>query len=254
MHHISKVYSLFLIMGLMQAQSVYPPPTELITIPTAGTLVRGSFAMDMRVQKNGGFTTGLKVGISDRFQFGMSFGASNLIGDDSLQWYPHPEVNIKYRLIDETMAIPGISIGLNTQGYGSYNSELERYETKAYGVYASASKNWVTPLGNMGLHAGINQNFLEVNDLDEDQSLFMGVDIEFNPELSIMAEYNAAFNENDNEAEDIAINNGGYLNAAIRWTFVERLHIEMDFNNLLFDEDKVDYFNRELKIIYIEYF
>jgi len=254
MHHISKVYSLFFLMGLMQAQSIYPPPTELITIPTAGTLVRGSFAMDMRIQKDGGFTTGLKVGISDRFQFGMSFGASNLIGDDSLQWYPHPEVNIKYRLIDETLAIPGISIGLNTQGYGSYNSLLERYERKAYGVYASASKNWVTPLGNMGLHAGINQNFLEVNDLDEDQSLFMGVDIEFNPELSIMAEYNAAFNENDNEAEDIAINNGGYLNAAIRWTFVERLHIEMDFNNLLFDEDKVDYFNRELKIIYIEYF
>jgi outer membrane receptor protein involved in Fe transport len=56
------------------------------------------------------------------------------------------------------------------------------------------------------------------------------------------------------EAEDIAINRDGYLNAAVRWTFVERLHIEMDFNNLLFDEDKVDYFNRELKIIYIEYF
>ena len=27
-----------------------------------------------------------------------------------------------------------------------------------------------------------------------------------------------------------------------------------DFNNLLFDNDKVDYFNRELKITYIEYF
>jgi hypothetical protein len=67
-------------------------------------------------------------------------------------------------------------------------------------------------------------------------------------------EYNAALNENDMEAEDIAINRDGYLNAAVRWTFVERLHIEMDFNNLLFDEDKVDYFNRELKIIYIEYF
>jgi len=82
----------------------------------------------------------------------------------------------------------------------------------------------------------------------------MGIDIEINPELSFLVEYNAALNENDNEAKDIALNNGGYLNAAIRWTFVERLHIEMDFNNLLFNKDKVDYFNRELKIIYIEYF
>jgi hypothetical protein len=55
-------------------------------------------------------------------------------------------------------------------------------------------------------------------------------------------------------AQNVAINKGGYLNTAIRWTFVERLHIELDFNNLLFDESKVDYFNRELKITYIEYF
>ncbi len=254
MQHIPKVSLLIVLSSLLLAQSAYPPPTNLVTMPTAGTLVRGSFSMDMRVQKNGGFSAGLKVGITDRFQFGMSFGASNLIGDDSLKWYPHPEVNIKYRLIDETTSMPGIALGLNSQGFGAYDDILERYEVKAYGVYASASKNWATPLGNMGLHAGVNQNFLEINDQDEDQSLFMGFDIEFNPELSVLVEYNAALNENDMEAEDIAINRDGYLNAAVRWTFVERLHIEMDFNNLLFDEDKVDYFNRELKIIYIEYF
>jgi hypothetical protein len=150
--------------------------------------------------------------------------------------------------------MPGIAIGLNSQGYGAYNEILERYEVKAYGLYAAASKNWATPLGNMGIHVGVNQNFLEILDQDEDQSLFMGIDLEFNPELSLLVEYNAALNENDMKAEDIAINRGGYLNAAVRWTFVERLHIEIDFNNLLFDEDKVDYFNRELKIIYIEYF
>jgi hypothetical protein len=254
MQHIPKGFLLIVLSSLLLAQSTYPPPTNLVTIPTAGTLVRGSFSLDMRVQKDGGFSTGLKVGITDRFQFGMSFGASNLIGDDSLKWYPHPEVNIKYRLIDETKSMPGIAIGLNSQGYGAYNEILERYEVKAYGLYAAASKNWATPLGNMGIHVGVNQNFLEILDQDEDQSLFMGIDLEFNPELSLLVEYNAALNENDMKAEDIAINRGGYLNAAVRWTFVERLHIEMDFNNLLFNEDKVDYFNRELKIIYIEYF
>ena len=78
--------------------------------------------------------------------------------------------------------------------------------------------------------------------------------MEVNPELSLLVEYNAALNENDMTAETLALNRGGYLNAAVRWTFVDRLHIEMDFNNLLFDDDKVNYFNRELKIIYIEYF
>jgi hypothetical protein len=67
-------------------------------------------------------------------------------------------------------------------------------------------------------------------------------------------EYNAALNENDMTAKTMSISKGGYLNAAIRWTFVEHLHIELDFNNLLFDDEKVDYFQRELKITYIEYF
>ncbi len=115
MQHIPKGFLLFIFSSLILGQSAYPPPTNLVTIPTAGTLVRGSFAMDMRVQKNGGFSSGLKVGITDRFQFGMSFGASNLIGDDSLKWYPHPEVNLKYQLIDETMTMPGIAIGLNVR-------------------------------------------------------------------------------------------------------------------------------------------
>ena len=244
---------LFITSGWAQT---YPPPTTLVTVPSAGTLVRGSYAMQMRVQKGGGLTSSLSVGITDRFQFGLSFGSANLIGDDSLIWYPRPEANIKYRIIDETESMPGISIGLDTQGQGQYNDadSLMRYDVKAMGLYAAASKNWVTPLGNLGVHMGTNYNFAEVNDGDKDVNYFFGFDIEFNPELSVIMEYNAALNENDMTAKTMSISRGGYLNAAIRWTFVEHLHIEMDFNNLLFDDEKVDYFQRELKITYIEYF
>ncbi len=249
-----------IIIGLLCITSgwaqTYPPPTTLVTVPSAGTLVRGSYAMQMRVQKGGGLTSSLSVGITDRFQFGLSFGSANLIGDDSLIWYPRPEANIKYRIIDETESMPGISIGLDTQGQGQYNDadSLMRYDVKAMGFYAAASKNWVTPLGNLGVHMGTNYNFAEVNDGDKDVNYFFGFDIEFNPELSVIMEYNAALNENDMTAKTMSISRGGYLNAAIRWTFVEHLHIEMDFNNLLFDDEKVDYFQRELKITYIEYF
>jgi len=244
---------LFITSGWAQT---YPPPTTLVTVPSAGTLVRGSYAMEMRVQKGGGLTSSLSVGITDRFQFGLSFGSANLIGDDSLVWYPRPEANLKYRIIDETESMPGISFGLDTQGQGQYNDadSLMRYDVKAMGLYAAASKNWVTPLGNLGVHMGTNYNFAEVNDGDKDVNYFFGFDIEFNPELSVIMEYNAALNENDMTAKTMSISRGGYLNAAIRWTFVEHLHIEMDFNNLLFDDEKVDYFQRELKITYIEYF
>lgn len=249
-----KYYFLFLSF-VLNAQS-YPPPSSLITLPTAGTLQRGSFALEMRIQKFGGLTSSISVGLTDRFQLGISYGSANLIGDDSLIWYPKPETNLKYLLIDESETSPGISLGIDTQGLGKFNPDdsLMRYDTKALGLFAVASKNWVTPLGNLGWHFGSNYNFVEINDDDKDVNFFMGFDIEFNPELSMMFEYNAALNENNMTSKNIAISRGGYLNAGVRWTFVERLHIEIDFNNLMFDKKKVDYFNREIKITYIEYF
>ena len=249
-----RYYFLFLSF-VLNAQS-YPPPSSLITLPTAGTLQRGSFELEMRIQKFGGLTSSISVGLTDRFQLGISYGSANLIGDDSLIWYPKPETNLKYLLIDESETSPGISLGIDTQGLGKFNSgdSLMRYDTKALGLFAVASKNWVTLLGNLGWHFGSNYNFVETNDNDKDVNFFMGFDIEFNPELSIMLEYNAALNENNMTSKNIAISRGGYLNAGIRWTFVERLHIEIDFNNLMFDKKKVDYFNREIKITYIEYF
>ena len=248
--------SLFILLSTFGWAQSYPPPTTLVTVPSAGTLVRGSYSMEMRVQKGGGLTTSLSVGITVRFQFGLSFGSANLIGDDSLIWYPRPEANLKYRLIDETESMPGVSFGVNTQGLGHFNAadSLMRYDVKAMGLYLAGSKNWKTPLGNLGVHAGTNYNFAEVNDGDKDMNYFFGFDMEFNPELSLLLEYNAALNENDMTAKTMSISKGGYLNAAIRWTFVEHLHIELDFNNLLFDDEKVDYFQRELKITYIEYF
>mgnify|MGYP000041142524 CR=1 FL=1 len=234
----------------------YPPPTDLITIPTAGTLARGSFSLGMRIQDEGGMILGLSAGITDRFQFGISYGSPNLIGDDSLRWYPHPEASLKYLLIDENRNMPGIALGVNTQGFGNYNDSdsLMRYDMKAYGVYLAASKNWKSPFGNMGLHSGINYNFIEIVDGDEDPNLFFGIDFELNPEFSLLIEYNSALNENDKTAQTMSIANGGYLNAAIRWSIVESLHLELNLNNLLFDEEKVDYFKREIKITYIEYF
>ena len=113
-------------------------------------------ALQMHVQKEGGLTSLISVGLTDRFQLGLSYGSANLIGDDSLVMHPKPEANIKYLLIDETESIPGISIGVNTQGQGKFNSQdsLMRYDIKAMGLYAASSKNWVTPLGNLGLHFG----------------------------------------------------------------------------------------------------
>ena len=232
----------------------YPPPTDLISVPTAGTLMRGSFSMDMRIQDEGGLVVGLSAGITARFQFGMSFGSPNLIGDENLEWYPRPEAKLKYLIVDENLSMPALALGLNTQGSGDFVDTLQRYEIKALGLYGAMSKNWKSPLGNIGLHTGLNYSFLETEDGDSDPNLFFGMDVEFNPEFSFLLEYNSALNENGMTARTMSVSRGGYLNAALRWSFVESLHLELHLNNLLFDDEEVDYFKRELKITYIEYF
>ena len=241
------------IVHLVKAQE-YPPPTDLISVPTAGTLMRGSFSMDMRIQDEGGLVLGLSAGITDRFQFGMSFGSPNLIGDENLEWYPRPEAKLKYLIVDENLSMPAFALGLNTQGLGDFVDTLQRYEIKALGLYGAMSKNWKSPLGNIGLHTGLNYSFLETEDGDSDPNLFFGMDVEFNPEFSFLLEYNSALNENGMTARTMSVSKGGYLNAALRWSFVESLHLELQLNNLLFDDEEVDYFKRELKITYIEYF
>ena len=249
-----QIITLFIAMICSINAQEYPPPTDLISVPTAGTLMRGSFSMDMRIQDEGGLVLGLSAGITDRFQFGMSFGSPNLIGDEKLEWYPRPEAKLKYLILDESLSMPALSLGLNTQGLGDYVDTLQRYEIKALGLYGALSKNWKSPLGNIGLHTGLNYSFLEIEDGDNDPNLFFGMDVEFNPEFSFLLEYNSALNENGMTARTMSVSKGGYLNAALRWSFVESLHLELHLNNLLFDDEEVDYFKRELKITYIEYF
>ena len=208
------------------------------------------------MQRGGGLTAALAVGLTDRFMFGLSYGASRLIGDEEPVPYPRPEVIFKYRILDESMVFPGIALGIDTQGFGNYNESdsLQRYDIKGYGAYLVASKNWRTLFGNMGIHLGVNQNFTETTDGDEDINLFAGFDLEFNPEFSFLIEYNAALNQNSMTSETISLSKGGYLNAGLRWSLFQNFHIEVHFNNLLFDQEKVSYFNRELKVNYIEYF
>ena len=121
---------LFTFLFVEAQQQLYPPPTSLITIPTAGSLTRGSFSAGMRIQKDGGLLNSLAVGFSDRFMFGISLGASNLIGDQKPIPNPRPELMLKYRIIDESLTMPALSLGIDSQGFGKYNEadSIRRYD------------------------------------------------------------------------------------------------------------------------------
>ncbi|SVC79080.1 uncharacterized protein METZ01_LOCUS331934, partial [marine metagenome] len=182
--------------GWAQIDQPYPP-LNLVSIPTAGTLPRGSFTFESLVIKNGGIVSRLSVGFTDNFSFGVSYGVQNLIGDNKPSMNKTtPEVQIKYRVFDESEKMPAIVYGLDTQGRGSYHSlntilingkdsihTLNRYDQKSWGIYMVMSKNW-NLLGNLGLHVGINKSLSENDDGDNDFNIFLGFDKELNRSFS----------------------------------------------------------------------
>ena len=221
----------------------------LIYRPTAGSLERGSYDIELRMYPGGGLLGTIAVGLTDRITFGTSFGGLNIIGEGDVIWNPRPEANIKYRLMEESYSAPALSFGYNGQGFGEWDDSKKRYRIKSPGLFAAVSKNY-SMIGNLGFHAGVNISF-EKDDLDDDVNLWIGFDKSINEEISFLGEYDFALNDNS----DNTLGSGnGYLNAALRWAFVEELIIELNVNNLLGNRKDSDAASRELKIIYVEFF
>ena len=244
-----------------QIEQAYPP-LNLVSIPTAGTLPRGTYTIEALLSKNGGFTPKLSVGFTDNFSFGVSFGIQKLIGNDSLYFNKTaPEVQIKYRMFEELQSMPAIVLGLDTQGRGifqdtSYSGEtINRYDQKAWGIYLALSKNW-SFLGNLGIHGGVCKSIFENEDGDRDANIFFGLDKELNRSFSLLIEYDASLNDNENEYElnDISFGRGkGYLNVGFRFAVSPNLMMEVNFNDINKNTD-AEYTNREIKIMYSESF
>jgi len=252
--------------GWTQIEQPYPP-LNLVSIPTAGTLPRGSFTLESLLITDGGMVPRLSVGFTDNFSFGVSFGVQNLIGENKPSINKTtPEVQIKYRVFDESEKMPALVYGLDTQGRGNYTDTLitprdtltlNRYDQKAWGIYMVMSKNW-NLLGNLGLHVGINKSLSENNDGDQDINFFFGIDKELNRSFSLLVEYDAALNDNLGEGDyalnDITFGKGkGYLNAGIRWAMSPNLMLEINFNDINQNTNS-EYTNREIKVMYSESF
>ena len=258
---------------LAQVEQPYPP-LNLVSIPTAGTLPRGSFTLESLIIKNGGIVPRLSIGFTDNFTVGVSYGVQNLIGDTKPSINKTtPEVQIKYRIFDESEKMPALVYGLDTQGRGEFHKQdsilsisgksdstrtLNRYDQKAWGMYIVFSKNW-NLMGNLGMHAGISKSLSENDDGDKDLNVFFGFDKELNRSFSLLVEYDAALNDNLTEDDYGAIKNitfgrgKGYLNAGVRWAISSNLMLEVNFNDIN-QNTEAEYTNREIKVIYSESF
>ena len=241
------------------------PPLDLISTPTAGTLPKGIYTFETLLTGKGNISSEFLIGITNNFSIGFSYGLQGFIGNGKIKKNKsYPEINIKYRIYEESDSFPGVTLGFDTQGRGTFNELKNRYEQKAMGLYIVASRNW-SALGNLGFHFGINKNMIEIDDGDDDINLFFGIDKEINRSFSILAEYNFARNDDkliDSQNQISLRDDKGFLNLAVKWSATDNIMLELNFNdnlkNIKYLDDNLNTTfksrNRELKVTYLEQF
>lgn len=225
----------------------------LIDNPTAGSLNQGDYDFELRIFPEGGMLGGFMVGLFPRLSFGIYYGGSKIIGNSpKIDWNDEPGVMIKYRLFEESYGFPAVALGYSNQGYGAFiendSTETGRYLVKSKGIYGVLSKNFTyNDRFDFSLHLGLNYNTSEGDD-DESLNIFTGFDFIMNEDISILAEYDLALDDNNSDSFG---SKHGYLNAGMRWTFAKSLILQVNFKDILENyRDPGKTVNRELMLVY----
>jgi hypothetical protein len=156
-----------------------------------------------------------------------------------------PGINVKFRLFDETMAMPAIALGFDSQGKESYIDSTDRFTIKSRGFFAAASKNY-SFAGNLSFHGGMNYS-LETKDGDKDMDFFVGAEKSLGSDISLLCEYDFGLNDNIG----VVGKGKGYLNAGMRWSWGNGFTLGFDLKNLVKNQDQVTVGNRTIKVEYV---
>ncbi|RME00554.1 MAG: hypothetical protein D6814_03295, partial [Calditrichaeota bacterium] len=176
-----------------------------------------------------------------------SFSGINVIGEGDIDWQPFAGANFRYRLNLESVTLPALAIGFDSQGHGAYVDSLKRFERKSTGFFFVASKNYEV-LDHLSFHVGTNYS-LETNDGDKSINLFTGGDLGVTPEFSVLGEYDFALNDN----ADNSLGSGkGYLNFGLRYNIKNVVYFEFYLLDVL--KNKHDKIQRAIKLTYFEFF
>ena len=256
---------------VIKEESYFSKPIQIIDMPTASILRGGSFRAGTRIYEQGGLLASLSAGVSNKVMFGVSYGGLDIIGDaQNITWNPMPGVHFVYRITEESMKLPAIILGFDSQGYGPYYPEsssiapidsscecappatppppynkdmFDRYQFKSRGFYCVVSKGYASFI-NAGLHAGVSYSLDKGEGESTAPTIFMSSDLHVVSDLAFLIEYDFALN-------DSKIYSRGILNMGIRWAFGRNMFFDFDVQNALGTADggKTD-MRRTIKLTY----
>ncbi len=246
-------------------------PRRLVDSHTAGVLPRAFFDFETRIYPAGdtaihgsGLYVEVAVGVTDRLNIGLGYGGDGLIGRGKARPNPVPGAHVKYRLIEESFALPALALGYEHQGYGGIreDDDYTGYLYKSQGFFASLSKNYMLLAAmQLGFHGAVNFSLEEIGDVSW-PDVSVGLDFALNEELAVAVEYDCALDYRDPDGDTWANPLFGFLNIGIRWRFAEAFYVQFNAKDVLQNNTRLTIdgereripWNRELKLVYLSQF
>lgn len=209
--------------------------------PYLSTPYHGEFGIELRFGPGGEILGYFTVGIWDRLQFGVSYGASNLIGAGDPEFYDIPGVQLRLVAIEQGYVIPQVLFGFDNQGYGMYHDG--RYDIMSKGLYCQVGRIFAAPSIECVPSIGANYCLEDEGRFD----LFGGVRILFGTSTAFAIDYSP----NLYDAQD---QNMGYLNMSLQFIFYEELFFEFAVRDMLDNSSDDLQFNRMVRMGFSQVF
>ncbi len=192
--------------------------------PTAGMVAPRTYYFSLSTFPSDGLRFSLQAGIVPRLHAGLGFGGWNITGLEDPEWFDRVSIKARFRFLDESNSFPALAVGYDNEREpfrtGSNYSRLSR------GIYLVASKNFMAPAGDLGVHGGVCVSF----DDSDHAGFWLGADKSLPAGFGISADWDAATNESDSVRFD---ESGGFLNMELFWESFGQVRISMQFKDIL---------------------
>lgn len=224
-------------------------PRYIIDMPNAGILTSKHIAISGIAYTDGGVMLDFTAAFFERFNIGVSYGASRVIGSGTPVGQKFPGVSLKYRIMNEKELVPAITLGVSNQGRGNWVKGLNRFETLSPGVYAALSKNFEWSMGDLSFHGGLGYSFEPTPD-KRLPNLWCGVEQNVGSDFAIAAELNFMIDNRDYEiSSDVPL-----FNLGVKWSASEELTLELQFRDIFNSYEQYNEFTRYFGVNFISPF
>ncbi|UCC12204.1 MAG: hypothetical protein JSW02_01315 [candidate division WOR-3 bacterium] len=203
--------------------------------PYLSTPYHGEFGIELRFGPEGEILGYFDVGVWDRFQFGVSYGAANLIGAGDPHFYDIPGVQLRIVAIEQGYVMPHVMLGFDNQGYGAYDDG--RYDIMSKGLYCQIGRIFSAPSIECVPSLGVNYSLEDEGRFD----LFCGIKALFGTGAAFSVDYSPNLNDDLDQ-------NKGYLNVSLQFIFYEELFFEFALRDLLDNSLDGLQFNRMIRM------